>query len=226
LIDKEALGQFNFNMTDVFTDDLFNAAKYQHIKAKYSRIFCDVERRIKPAKELMSKYGMGVIYTKDLEGKTFIQPDKQYKKDVINNYYKQYHKNLTEIIKSEIKDNTVVLVDCHSFSNETLKCFGKISYVPDICIGVNYISEYNMKLITLVVYYFEQLGYDVMLNYPYSGSMVPNKINEKKANNFYSIMIEINKRLYLWGINKSPKYNELKSEINTLLKMIEAIDLR
>ena len=96
---------------------------------------------------------MGVIYTKDLEGKTFIKPNKQYKKDVINNYYQQYHKNLTETIKRTLKNNTVVLVDCHSFSNEMLKCFGEISHAPDICIGVNYISEHNMKLITLVVYF-------------------------------------------------------------------------
>ena len=55
LIDKEALWQFNFKITDMFTDDLFNAGKYQHIKTKYSRIFCDVERRFKSSKEPMYK---------------------------------------------------------------------------------------------------------------------------------------------------------------------------
>ena len=214
LISKEELNQFNLDMTDLYTDELFNADKYIHVKAKYSRIFCDVERFDKDFKEPMSKVGMGMVYSKDLTGQIFIKTDKKHKNNVLKNYYRPYHKNLTEIVKDEFKIKTVVLLDCHSFSNKTIECFAKLDCIPDMCIGVNYANKHNYKLITTILYYFNELGYDVMINHPYSGSIVPNKISEKRNKNFYSIMIEINKDLYLKNNNeKSENFNKLKNDI-------------
>ena len=96
LISKEELNQFNVDITDLYTDELFNANQYTKVKAKYSRIFCDVERFAKDFKEPMAKLGMGKIYSKNLQGETFIKTDKKYKKEVFKNYYKPYHKELTK----------------------------------------------------------------------------------------------------------------------------------
>ena len=190
-LNKEELNQFNLDMTDLFTDELFNAGKYMHINAKYSRIFCDVERFVKDRKEPMAKVGMGMIYSKDINGKDFIKTDKEYKKEVLKNYYQPYHKNLTETIKTELKTNTVIMLDCHSFSNKTIQCFAKLDYVPEICIGFNYLNKKNYKLITTIIYYFQELGYEILMNYPYSGSIVPDKIKEKRTKNFYSVINDI-----------------------------------
>lgn len=225
LIDKEKLSNFNLDMTDLYADELFNADKYKHVKAKYSRIFCDVERFVKDSKEDMSKVGMGVIYTKDLTGKNFIKFDKKYKNEVLEKYYYPYHENLTKTIKEGLKDSVVVLLDCHSFSPQTVKRFTEVDYVPDICLGINDANKRNYKLITTILYYFNELGYDVMINYPYSGSMVPNKISEKRNKNFYSIMLEINKDLYLNNNEKSKNFNKLKKDIWFLEQLIEKMDL-
>ena len=36
-------------------------------------MFCDVEKYLDDSKEVMSKYGMGAVYTKDSNGKEFIK---------------------------------------------------------------------------------------------------------------------------------------------------------
>ena len=225
-LNKQEINQFNLDVTDLYTDELFNADKYTHIKAKYSRIFCDVERYSKDNKEPMAKVGMGMIYTKNLEGTEFVKTCKNYKREVLKNYYKPYHNNLCETVKKEIKTNTVVMLDCHSFSNKTVQSFAKLEYVPEICVGFNYLSKKNFKLITTIIYYFQELGYDVIMNYPYSGSIVPNKIKEKRTKNFYSVMIEINRDLYLIHNEKSENFTKLQQDILFLEQLIEKIDLK
>ena len=45
----------------------------------------------------------------------------------------------------------------------------------------------------------EEMGYTYKINFPYSGSLVPNVIlnNHKHDGKVVSIMLEINKRIYL-----------------------------
>ena len=223
---SKELNQFNLDMSDLYTDELFNAEKYTHVQAKYSRIFCDVEKFVKDFKEPMAKLGMGMIYSRDLKGEMFVKTDRKYKKEVLKNYYKPYHQELTDVVKNELRENNVILLDCHSFSRKTIQSFAEVDYIPDICIGVNDATKHNYKLITSVLYYFNELGYDVMINYPYSGSIVPNKI-KKRTKNFYSIMIEINKDLYLNANNeKSENFNKVKNDIFFLEQLIEKMDLK
>ena len=99
LIDKGELRLFNLTMTDLYTKGLFSC-KCKKIVAPYSRIFCDVEKFADDEKEVMSKYGMGVLYTKTNMGKDFIRFDDNYKKNVINSYYNILHKRLDKAAKS------------------------------------------------------------------------------------------------------------------------------
>jgi N-formylglutamate amidohydrolase len=76
-------------------------------------------------------------------------------------------------------------VDCHSFPSE-------LSDV-DICIGVN--NDWSRPtdfVIDLVTKVFKQAGYSVLVNHPYSNSMAP-----QMEFSYDSIMIELNKRIYL-----------------------------
>ena len=75
---------------------------------------------------------------------------------------------------------------------------------PDICIGVD--SKYTSKELTdMVKDFFIDKGYSVRINYPYSGTIVPNKYFYKEEKRLESIMIEINKRLYLGNNSKIKK---------------------
>ena len=222
---QDEVDKLNFEITDLYTDDLFNIDKYDSVKAKYSRIFCDVERFPNDKKEEMSKFGRGMIYTKDLRGKVIRKPNKNYRNEILNNYYKQYHAEFSEKVNYELmKNEKVIIVDCHSFAKSGIESIKDVGYLPDICIGVNEVNKRNFKLITIVLVYFDELGYDVMLDYPYQGSIMPNKIKKNKKN-LYSIMIEINKDIYLKGKDKNEKFDKLKEDIKLLLKILENIDL-
>ena len=57
--------------------------------------------------------------------------------------------------------------------------------------------------------------YDVKINYPYSGSMIPAKFVGNP--DVFPIMIEVNKKLYL---NNEDDFNKIKIVINQLLGVI------
>ena len=161
------------------------------IKFNYSRLFCDVERYLDDSKEEMTKYGMGAIYNKDSNGNEFIKLDDNYKQYVVNNYYKKHHQKLDLMVEKLLKKyNECFIIDLHSFSDEFVyKMFNKKNN-PDICIGINK-SNYDVDLLEKTINHFSNCGYSVMINYPYSGSIISNKYPTVK-----SIMIEVNKRVY------------------------------
>lgn len=108
----------------------------------------------------------------------------------------------------------MLILDCHSFSDRPYKCDINNGWNrPDICIGTD--PQYTPKeLINLTVKYFEALGYSVKLNSPFSGTIVPSGFSEEKL---YSIMIELNRKLYLqWEgetVKKTEHFAVLKSQI-------------
>ena len=79
-----------------------------------------------------------------------------------------------------------------------------ITNTPDICIGIDN-SYVNEKIINFTIEHFKHYGYSVEINYPYKGTIIPNKFLNKKENRLSSIMLEINKRVYL--NNKYDFYN-------------------
>ena len=181
-------------LIDRFVPDNFNNI----IKYKYSRMYCDVERYINDSKEEMSKYGMGVIYTHDSDGNMFIKRTKK-EREVIINDYKKHHNKLDNLVEEKLeKYNNCFIIDLHSFSDEFVYKLFKKENNPDICIGIN--NNYDKKLTEITINYFKSYGYSVMINYPYSGSIISNKYPNVK-----SIMIEVNKSVYL---NNKDNYNK------------------
>ncbi len=195
-IPKELFHKYNLKMTDVGVDELFKDVKGKRIKAKYSRLFCDVERFRDDEKEVMAKYGEGVVYTKLFDGTNFHNHNDEYKNLVLQ-YYDEYHKKIdNEVEKLLMKDKDLLILDCHSFSDEMASYFFNPPF-PDICIGVEE-EYYNEKILNKITSEIEKRGYSYKINYPYSGSFVPNIIYGKKIKgNVTSIMIEVNKRIYL-----------------------------
>lgn len=175
-------------LVDKFVPNNFNNI----IKFKYSRMYLNVERYLDDNKEEMSKYGMGVLYTKDSNGKIFVKRNKENNEYIINDYYKEHHKKLDTMVGKIIdKHGTCFIIDLHSFSDEFVyKMFNKKNN-PDICIGINK-DNYDSNLVVKTISHFKRYGYSVKINYPYEGAITSNKYPLVK-----SIMIEINKRVYL-----------------------------
>lgn len=201
LVDKEYIDKENIFISDFYVD-YFVPEKFNNIvKFEYSRLMCDVERYKIDRLEEMSKYGMGVVYEKDSNNNKFIDINKKYKKEIIKKYYDTHHNNLNNMIEKVLDEyDSCYIIDLHSFSDKFVnKVFNKTNN-PDICIGIDK-EYYSKELTNLTINHFKEYGYSVKVNYPYSGTMTPNK----KDNRVKSIMIEINKRIYL---DKNFKSNE------------------
>ncbi len=144
----------------------------------------------------MSKYGEGVVYTHLYDGTLFHIHNDEYKNKVLE-YYDEYHKNLDNITKQLLEeDETLLILDCHSFSDKMASHFFKEPF-PDICIGIEE-DYYDEEVLNMIISKIKELGYTYKINYPYKGSLVPNCIyNGIIKGKVVSIMLEINKRIYL-----------------------------
>lgn len=216
--DREYIKKSNLFLSDLLTDKLA-PNKCHKLVFKYSRLFCDVEKFKDDSKESMSKKGMGVIYTNDCDNVISI-PNKKYKREVIKSYYDKHHSKLDKIVTNILKKyDRCIIIDFHSFSDEMVKKLFNIDNNPDICIGIdNYYTDET--LIDFTINHFKKYGYSVEINKPYSGTIIPNKYFNKGDKRISSIMIEVNKRIYLQDKNK---FYKLKNCLDDYYKEIQLI---
>lgn len=163
--------------TDWYTDIVFVPDMRNGIKtvvADYSRFVVDVERL---PNDPMEKIGQGILYT---DFNSMHRAIEQEEEQSMIAYYMGYIKTLKEMLNEHS-----LLIDCHSFPSDLSE--------SDICIGFN--DDWSRPsdfIIDLVVEYFKKVGYKVSINSPYSNAIAP------ETNFTYSsIMIEVNKRVYL-----------------------------
>ena len=186
--------------TDWYTDLVFIPEKkmdrVKHIMAEYSRYVVDVERLLN---DPLAEEGEGIIYTKYDGQHRYVDEEERTK---LMAYYYDYQDRL----KSMLSEHSL-LIDCHSFPSD-------LSDV-DICIGYNedwskptdfvidlVVESFKQQgykvgintdfVIDLVVESFKQQGYKVGINTPYSNAIAP-----ETGYTYHSIMIELNKRVYL-----------------------------
>jgi len=73
--------------------------------------------------------------------------------------------------------------------------------------------------------YLTDNGFSYAINEPFNGTIVPRHFYEKNKK-VQSIMIEVNKRLYLTDdYQKSSRFDEIKGHIDTILDNIEEFTL-
>ena len=220
ILDSEIL-----KLTDWYTDDLFQNDIDRDIVAPFSRIFCDVERFSEDEKEVMSKFGMGVLYTTLDNGEEMREVTTELRKLILDEYYWIHHNKLEKVVDDCLTDqNKCLIVDCHSFPNVPMeRALDKKLDRPDINIGTD--SFHTPKhIVGMSEKFFLDKGYSVGIDWPYTGSMVPTKFYQKD-NRVSSVLIEINRRLYLEeGTNKKSKgYDEIKLAIQEYLDILRSI---
>ena len=194
LISQEELEDENHFMCDTGVLELIPPAFANNtVVFPYSRLYCDVER-FRDGSEPMEAYGMGFIYTSDSRGREMFCPTTEHRKSV-SAIYDRHHSRLnrrtTEILKEHER---CLIIDLHSFSDETVnRLFGWTDF-PDVCIGTEP-DYYSEELVKSICCFCRNLGLTVALNYPYQGSLVPNQYYGKKNTGIISVMLEINKRV-------------------------------
>ena len=159
----------------------------------YSRLYCDVER-FRDCSEPMEAYGMGYIYTRDSKGREMFRPTESHRAEVAT-IYEQHHEELNRRAESILAEHgRCLIIDLHSFSDETVnRLFGWTDF-PDVCIGTEP-DYYSREVVESISCFCRGLGLSVAFNYPYRGSLVPNQYYGKKQTGIVSVMLDINKRV-------------------------------
>jgi N-formylglutamate deformylase len=224
-VSDEILNQEILKLTDWYTDDLFENEIDCSIKAAFSRIFCDTERFSEDNEEVMAQFGMGVLYEKTDNGKLLRKITPELRTRILNEFYWKHHNELAEAVRSQLKKfDVATIVDCHSFPQIPInRALDKSNFRPDFNIGTDAYHT-PQKLIDASVKYFESKGLSLGVDQPYSGSIVPMEYYQKN-NKVQSIMLEINRKLYLNepSNEKSIRYQEIKQVVQEYLKMIRKL---
>jgi len=219
VFEKDVEHELNI-MTDWFTNELFYHKSAASLVFPFSRLICDVERFEKIADEPMERYGMGICYTKRSDGSFLKTVTDKDRLDIIHDLYLPHHKRLVDLIYGQMSyyKNTY-LVDCHSFSGTRLPHEEGVER-PDICLGTDVFHTPRSVVVELLNYFVDK-GYSVYRNKPFTGTMVPHFF---RANlNFKSIMIEVNRDLYLnEHFQANENYEKVQKDITGALNIISA----
>ena len=203
-------------LTDWATDKIFDVNEITKVVPQFSRIFCDVERLPDEQEEMFVK-GRGFFYTHTDNGNVLRENINQIKEKIYNDYYLPHHKLFNQKVNSKLdKHNVVNIIDCHSFTDIPFESdLNKNTNRPDVCLGIDefHTPKYLLNYIKNI---FEKEKLTVGINNPYRGTIVPLE-HYQKNNKVHSIMIEINRKLYMENnIVIDKKVNYLNKIINSI----------
>jgi len=217
ILDESELKEEINLLTDWHTEKLFDLP-YRKIVAPFSRIFCDVERFTDDNLEVMSKYGMGVCYTHTDLRKLMREVTPELMERILKQFYYPHHKRFEDSVREVLSRNeSVLIIDCHSFTEKPLmRDLNKDLPRPDFCLGTDDFHT-PASLLQKAYDYISKHGYTVKVNEPYAGTIVPLKYYRKNAR-VLSLMIEINRRLYI-----SNDMEEVKGKLSILNGFIEKL---
>ena len=222
VIDDTKIKEEILKLTDWFTDDLFSSKIDTQIVASFSRVFCDVERFSDDSQEEMFKLGMGALDTRCDDDTLSRVVTSELRKEILDNYYLPHHENLNKAVRTQLKEqDTCLIVDCHSFPKTPLfKGLDQRGNRPDFNIGTDKFHT-PLDLVKKSEDYFKNLGYTTGIDWPYSGSIVPMEYYQKDKR-VKSIMLEVNRELYLEGDtnNKSSDYNKTEEVVQGFLTFL------
>lgn len=219
LLSPQELQAEILTMTDHFTDDLFDWPSWDRAVFPVSRLLVDVERFEDDANESMAQRGMGVLYEKGsqlLPLRHKASPARR--EELLNRYYRSHHKKLEKMVDYSLyKRNKALVIDCHSF-NERARPYEM--YVgkkrAEICLGADTYHT-SPQLLEKFKAFFEAKNYQVALNEPFPGCLIPIKFY-KKDKAVQGIMIELRRDLYMNESTgeKTEEYTKLKDELGDL----------
>ncbi|MFT4806256.1 MAG: N-formylglutamate deformylase [Psychroserpens sp.] len=198
--DAELSQEINL-MTDHFTDWLMaplHLPPAQMTISPISRLVVDMERFADDKQEVMSKVGMGVIYTYGSQKQVIrSQLEDNERAALLSNYYLPHHNDLIDKTHAILeKCGKVLILDIHSYPSKALPYeldAGQIR--PEICIGTD---EYHtpITLTASAENAFKAKGFTCALNSPFAGTLIPSPF-WKNNENVMGLMIEIRRDLYM-----------------------------
>lgn len=214
-------------LTDWYTDDLFSQGHTVNIIAPFSRLFCDVERFPDDDAEVMSKAGMGALYTKRDDGSPLRIVTPELRSRIIREYYLPHHEKLTQAVEDMLtRFGKAMILDCHSFPDIPLKRdLSQDPRRPEFALGTDPFHTPD-SLFKESIGFFLKRRRSFGLDFPYSGTIVPMKYY-RKDKRVQSIMLEVNRKLYLkpGSSCRSLNYSIVKETIAEFINEISRLFL-
>ena len=137
----------------------------------------------------------------------------------LNEYYFPYHKKLNSIVaETKRKFGWVLLIDCHSMPNDSVKKLKKFNYTsPDIILGDCFGNSCSPEIFMEVKDLFEKHGFKVAQNYPFSGGFITQHYGKPNLNQ-HALQIEINRSLYMdeRAIVKNKYFDDFRKKISVI----------
>ncbi len=204
-------------MTDWYTDELFGGPA-DRLVFPVSRLVCDPERFRDDEAESMSRVGMGAVYTRGHDCRPLRDVSAEERESILRRWYDPHHRELESMTARRLETfGRCLILDCHSFHPVPLPYEpDQRGGRPDICIGTD---PYHTpeELAVLVGERFRRLGYSVLRDSPYSGTIVP--LSRYGADpRVFSLMIEVNRGLYLDGTRRAePFFGLLRKDLNAVV---------
>jgi N-formylglutamate deformylase len=171
--------------------------------------------------------GLGLIKTKSRYG----EPMQERKltvaeiKERFENYYHPYHRELKRIVdETYSRHGRLWQLSCHCMS-----AVGAPTHADpgqpraDFCLGNIGHTTSSTGFIEYVADEIKKLGYSVTINHPYQGNEL-NRRHGAPARGIESIMVEINKKLFMdtKTFRKTEGFGKLKPDLDKLLKTLAA----
>lgn len=202
-------------LIDYYTDELFvpdvPVKHIEHAVFPYCRLYCDVERLIN---DPLEKEGLGISYNRRVGDDSCAYRSFSKMEDAFSMYV-DFHSMVAK--RMVMCGDNLLLIDCHSFSNLP----NLLNSAPpdiDICIGYNDDDTFPGNVVVdCITRHFESRGYKVGINTPFSNSKtfaVPME--------YHSVMIEVNKRMYMdeATLEKSGGFGKLRDDILSLYDVL------
>ncbi|MCL2363121.1 MAG: N-formylglutamate amidohydrolase [Defluviitaleaceae bacterium] len=218
IFNNAELDEQNKRNADLFSGELYATDIGTTVSSGYSRFVCDMERFRDDAMEVNAGKGNGLFYTHTLGGVPLRDPNPAMRQRVLDEIYDPHHARLTDAVDDALaKYGQCLIIDGHTFSEE----FSKGGNYPDFCIGT---STYHtpQPLIDCAAEVIRAYGFTVQVNHPFSGTMVTMK-HYKKDSRVLSLMIEVNKRIYLKEnmTEKSDGFTNAKQVCQTIINKLK-----
>ena len=229
-IDDAELRRQQQAIVDHRTDELFAPQNPNAIivAAPVSRLVVDVERFRDDKDEPTAKYGMGAVYTRGVNGVP-LRPklEASERERLLKTWYDPHHAKLNREVERLCTTGSreCILIDAHSYPLDPLPTeLSNSSSRPEICIGSD--AQWSRGIESIVVAHFEKAGYEVGLDTPYKGSLVPSVVTSNPLTNTYAgfstVMIEVRRDIYLDTNTSLPggRFTHLQSTLNALYECL------
>jgi N-formylglutamate deformylase len=208
LLDDDELRQEVDRLTDHHADRLLIPAPLipAAVMAGVSRLVVDVERFLDDDQEPMARVGMGAIYTRASDGRPLrAPPTPEERRELLDAYYHPHHERLTAAVQATLEAyGQALILDLHTFPDIPLPCdLDQTPERPDLCVGTDAFHT-PADLRDRVVSQLTEAGFTVTIDRPYAGTIVPLR-HLARDQRVASIMIEVNRRLYLQADGVTPR---------------------